>query len=354
MCDENEYVLNMLVTRWFYLQLPVISSDCWEAIINPYTDEFVGQVQVLLALGTEKQINNLQYERGFKTNLVQANSQTPLEKNKVTVSKSPDPTEITKNKKETQTRIREKINSKQSIRPGVTPNKNIEKSTRDQCVQIDFEMDAEVPTKEKVVESNEKLEQILNHLLALRNQQQEGLKDKGTNTDDETKSSLNETRENDLMKKLKTSSAILEESNSNQQYQNMSPLVRSTSDLLNSLQVALSVPPPIRGASSNNQNIIQQRSLPKKIPSSFKVHIAINQAMHLPIRKKCKAKRSKGKSIKLEDNAKPSCYVTFETMPGLDLKMTPLVPKSTNPEWKYECDVILPSDLLTNVSIFLF
>lgn len=87
-------------------------------------------------------------------------------------------------------------------------------------------------------------------------------------------------------------------------------------------------------------------------PPHFKVHISINGANQLPSRRKIKSKtkRIKGKSPKQEDNALPSTYVSFETMPGDPLQITSVYPKSTSPQWNYRCEVSLPRDLITNVS----
>lgn len=58
-------------------QLPTIGTDWWEPIQSA-DDELIGQAQILVALGTEQQIQNLEFERGFKTNPVKAKFQQPL------------------------------------------------------------------------------------------------------------------------------------------------------------------------------------------------------------------------------------------------------------------------------------
>ncbi|XP_044750077.1 uncharacterized protein LOC123310592 isoform X2 [Coccinella septempunctata] len=339
-------------------KLPVISSDWWEEIINPCTNELVGQVQVLLALGTEEQIRNLQLDRGFNTHSVKANYQTPLKKNKGQHSKQFifEKSKALINKKKIQASTTGKVNYKSTVKAITATQKFPNKSTKDQGVQFDIEMNSEKPIKEKALE-NEKLQQILNHLRTMRNQQHVALKDKEINTDDENKlKSSEQVSSLDSWTGQKGAQAIPEDvnfnaANSSQQYQSMSPLIRSTSDLLNTLKAALSLPPPPPVSPQSDHRKTQQiyEDTPeKKSPSSFKVHIAINQAMHLAVRKKSKVKKNKGKTMKMEDNVKPSTYVTFETMPGLDLKMSPLVQKSTNPLWNYKCDALLPSDLLTD------
>lgn len=57
-------------------QLPIIDTDWWEPIYTVDTENVIGQVQILLALGTEEQINNLKLERGFASNVVTANLST--------------------------------------------------------------------------------------------------------------------------------------------------------------------------------------------------------------------------------------------------------------------------------------
>lgn len=115
--------------------------------------------------------------------------------------------------------------------------------------------------------------------------------------------------------------------------------VSETSQLLDTLQEALSV--------SGNTLFCNNGTLNETI-NSFKTHIFIEKALHLPVKKKCKLKKTKGKTLKQED-VPPSCYVTFETIPN-EMKVTPIILKNCNPVWDYRCDVMLPADLLTNVS----
>lgn len=109
--------------------------------------------------------------------------------------------------------------------------------------------------------------------------------------------------------------------------------VRSTTDLLNSLHKALYV-------GDNPQD-----------HEFFKANVFIDNALHLPSRKKCRSRRTKSRTNKHEDIL-PSTYVTFETYEG-DIKITDIVPKSTTPKWDYRCDVNLPVELLTNVRFII-
>lgn len=83
---------------------------------------------------------------------------------------------------------------------------------------------------------------------------------------------------------------------------------------------------------------------------TFKVSVVINNANNLPSRKRCRSKRSKNVANKNADNILPSCYVSFEHMPGESLKVTSVISKSTNPTWNFKCNVNLPLELLQNVS----
>lgn len=85
-------------------------------------------------------------------------------------------------------------------------------------------------------------------------------------------------------------------------------------------------------------------------PDCFKATVLINSANHLPSRKRCKSKRSRNVCNKNDENILPSCYVSFENLPGENLKVTPIICRNTNPTWNYKCNVNLPLELLENVS----
>lgn len=48
------------------LQLPVITTDWWEPVSNPVNGKLNGQLKVLVAIGTNVQIHNLEIERAIK------------------------------------------------------------------------------------------------------------------------------------------------------------------------------------------------------------------------------------------------------------------------------------------------
>ncbi|KAJ8982704.1 hypothetical protein NQ317_004511 [Molorchus minor] len=58
-------------------QLPIVGTDWWEPIYRVNSEEVLGQVQVLVALGTEQQINTLKTERGFTSNVVKSKFSFP-------------------------------------------------------------------------------------------------------------------------------------------------------------------------------------------------------------------------------------------------------------------------------------
>lgn len=137
---------------------------------------------------------------------------------------------------------------------------------------------------------------------------------------------------NNLSENKSTQNSITDNSNSN-----ISSTVRNTSDLLDVLQKALCV-----------GNVNESNTCGDEVSESFKAHIVIENALHLPSRKKCKSKKNKNKNLKHIEEILPSTYVTLTGFSDLDRKMTSIVPKCSSPRWDYRCDVNLPSDLLLN------
>ncbi|XP_050315160.1 C2 domain-containing protein 3-like [Anthonomus grandis grandis] len=251
-------------------KLPIIGTDWWEPIYSPESKELIGQVQILTALGTEAQIKNLEEERGFRENIVKAKFPTVKPGNKrAEFGKLPD-------------------KNKFLIRP--------ERSDKE--------------TQSKMEEDNKKPESqdmLASFLKLLEETRRPACVENGTNTEP---TSSNEPR-----------------SSADQ------PEKRKTSDLVDSLQLALSL---------DNK---------EKTPH-FRAQIVINGANQLPGRRKLKTKskqRVKSKTCKRDEtNVAPSTYVTFETLPNEPLQMTHVCSKSTSPQWGYSCEVNLPKDLLTN------
>jgi hypothetical protein len=87
----------------------------------------------------------------------------------------------------------------------------------------------------------------------------------------------------------------------------------------------------------------------------FHAHVAIDRALHL----RCFTEHDDGETV-AGTAFEPSTYVSFvlkqccPTTNESELKMfTPVVPHSASPEWHWQCDTWLPSDLLTNVSVLV-
>ncbi|KAK9878727.1 hypothetical protein WA026_023604 [Henosepilachna vigintioctopunctata] len=348
-------------------KLPIIASDWWESITNPYTDEVIGQVQILSALGTEQQIKYLKEERGFKFHTVRANFKPPIQKNKLNKNNKGLEKENNYKCKFIHPKLTEEVNFKGDIREATLNKKhnNTILITEDKAIQANVDMSS-VPVKEDKEISFQQVNNLLNQIINVPHQPaslvEKSMVTENTSNEVNANKIVNEKKcdekfkmpDNHLLPTTSTRSLDMDQTSfsSTKMYENAPPLVRSTSDLLNSLQAALSIPPTNRPLISANRvitgNSNQEPEVSKHVRTSFKAQVFIKQALHLPVRKRCRGKKLKNKMGKADDNVKPSCYVTFETMPGLDLKMTPLVPKCTSPKWNYKCDVFLPAELLYN------
>lgn len=280
--------------------MPVIGADWWEPICDPVNGKLYGQVQLLVAFGSEKQIQNLEINRGFHIDKVVA-------------------------KKFVHTNTIQKLQNI-SIKPKTPTKKKIitkkpeAQKKQDKEVQFDTKMD--VPNEENVSINKDTLGEFLSQLIQQR--QTVNYVEHGTNTDhDENKQNANSNACN----------VAVEDSTQ----------VRQTSELLDTLEQALSV---------NSNTLFADNESLNKNNNYFKAHICIEKALHLPAKKKCKVKKTKGKNIKPED-IPPTCYVTCETTPN-EMKTTSVVQRNCNPIWDYRCDCLLPSDLLLNVSCFFF
>lgn len=173
-------------------------------------------------------------------------------------------------------------------------------------VQSDVEM--ENKNTQSVSSAQEKMEEFLEQILAQK--QKNVYVENATNTDS--------VAQDDAPKKAAEATNVQ---------------LRKTEDLLDSLQKALTL----------------NESPTHESDEYFKAHLIIDNALHLPVRKKCKSRKSKSKVLKKQENSLPSTYVTFETVPGTGLKITSIAHRTTNPKWDYRSDVTLPRELLTNV-----
>ncbi|XP_066150270.1 uncharacterized protein [Euwallacea fornicatus] len=295
--------------------LPIIGTDWWEPIYSIDSNELIGQVQVLTALGTENQIKNLQQERGFKDASVKAKlNVTPNTKN-------PDTSKVPSSYFTDKAKVNRKSNKLISVRKLSSvshPPINIPKSSgKRKVVKLDVgvQSDMDLRINSNTGESSpQMLDTITSFLKLLEKTQKPPCAENSTNTE--------------LQLSSGTSIGI---PNSEQ------PQLRKTSDLLDSLQKALSL------------DTIPAQVTPQMAPH-FKAEILVNAANNLPSRRKIKSKskRTKVKLPKHEENILPSTYVTFETMPGCPLKVTNVFPKCTSPKWNFKCQVFLPVDLIQN------
>ncbi|CAH0561232.1 unnamed protein product [Brassicogethes aeneus] len=303
-------------------KFPVIGTDWWEPILHHSTEEVIGQVQILIALGTEGQIKNLEVERGFKNDVVKAKLSLP----ELTIKKPRDISvqtsrniafgsyrDFLRNNQVSEVRTFSTTFREQSTNTSVqntprltkiTPKKYREESTNTsypnsprKTAKETTEVGTQSDTMDKE-DINSKLPEMLEGFF-------KQMRLANTNAPPE----VNPTTTNGNAPPLAST--------------NQNPEIRKTSDLLSSLQKVLNEPPC----------------------STFRAHINIQGALHLPARKKCRSKRSKCKN---DDNILPSTYVTFEGRNEKDLKITHVVLKSSSPTWNYNCDVVLSSDLLVN------
>ncbi|XP_025835098.1 C2 domain-containing protein 3-like [Agrilus planipennis] len=370
-------------------QYPVVTSDWWEPI-HSHPDNIVrGHVKALVALGTEKQISNLEIERGLKECSLPPNFTYNLPSQQRTKQKESSPLIHSEPYEEkcTQTSHRSKLNETYEIIADSTPkkyitvNKEIEKDPHHcecctktkktvkevQQIQQDhstigintdpqkFDAGIQVDPAPSKMESNSKgdpvnkthemLGEFLSQLMEQRNKVS---KDTATNTDNIPRESVRDNSQrlpllNNISPTVPISntSAYFDQIENNI-YKNTTNLhLRSTSDLLDSLHEALKV--EVEETPLNNE--IPVRDVQDKL--YFKTRILVEEALHLPMRKKCRSRKNKKKHANNEI-ALPRHYVTFEVEPNAQLKITPVEFKTTNPRWDFKCEVFLPSELLTN------
>lgn len=150
--------------------------------------------------------------------------------------------------------------------------------------------------------------------------------------------------------------------------------VRKTSDLLESLQNALSkVPPPPSEPTQTTTKIMDIVDCDTSISSisseMFKILIQVEQAIHLPkVIKKKTNRKNKNKSIAsptIKTEVDPNAYATFESSLGNQEYLNQMVPpniikshegyvhttnveKNSNPQWNNSFNVQLPVDIMLN------
>lgn len=262
---------------------------------------------MLVAFGSEQQVRNLEGKRGFRDNIVVAKPVTHIAPVPVANKQKP----LKKPPRQAVYKKNNKLVIEQSKNSSIN-NKKEDKGTQ----SVDMEPKEQTQTKMNI-QNQDILGTFLLQLIQQR--QANNYVENSTNTEVTPPENI-ELIQND---------ATSAETN-----------VRKTSELLDTLEKALHV---------DNKTEFADNTAINEDKHCFKAHIFIEEALHLPTRKKCKARKPKCKNFKQEEIF-PSTYVTFETMPN-DMKVTSVVQKSSNPKWDFRCDVLLPSSLLTTVSI---
>lgn len=145
------------------------------------------------------------------------------------------------------------------------------------------------------------------------------------------------------------------------------PQLRKTSELLDSLQKALSLPPtPVAPQPIIHQSNDSDSSLSSTLQERIKMRVSIEHASHLPktvVKKKANRRKNKNSTTPQKTESEPSVYATFES--ALDLINPTQLPEnvvkshegfvyctkvlqSCDPQWNQNFDVELPLDILTN------
>lgn len=261
-------------------QNPIVGIDWWEPIVNA-SRKNCGQLKSTVALGTETQINSFKNDLEFKQ----------LQRN---------------NTKTVETVVYDKY-----VQIPEDTNVIPAPSTVDAATQS---MDSEIKLTNRDFLSN-----FMEQVLASKEVAQKNVYVENSTITDAPGNGL-------------TNEVANEPANE--------PVVRKTSDLLESLQKALSVG--------------EVRSGEDEGIDSFKAHVVVDSALHLPSRRKCKSKRNRTKGGKNSEEILPSTYVTFKTDKDKDLVVTGVVPKSTSPQWSFRYDAVFPGDFLLNVCDFQF
>lgn len=286
-------------------KFPVISIDGWSPITSPLSNSLYGQIELVFAIGTKEQIDTFKMMRNL-------NATQPLQQNI--------------NHVETQT-------------------SNIDLRTIE--IQTNLKNDVKSPKTVAV----DKLNAFIESLAQLR-----------------------------TPKGLEIDTTPLQKSQQ----------IRKTSELLDMLQIALAKAPPIQTpptpaeivAPMNNFSPVQTPQQPPttsppipkldNLPDCelFNVIIEIENATSLPktiIRQQNLKKNGtkRGKNSKNNRNmveTEPSSYVTFNAFGTCNnllkshegpVHATNIVEKSCNPIWNKKFDVLLPVDLLTDVSCII-
>lgn len=340
-------------------------SDWWEPICSPVNGKIYGQMKVLVAVGTPAQIHNLEVERGLKDNsssvtyvpITSEVKQSKLEENMSSPNGYPikRPNLLPNKNINSDKRINNKKNvplsapvsdrSKQSedVRP--INNSNVVETVKVKKVDIGVQSDVEMETQSQTEPQNENtrnnaLETLISHLIEQK--QRNIYVENATNTEDISVNSNNSNATKQLNNEKLDNSVANSLGKLNQCKNTTNTQLRKTSDLLDYLNQALSL-----------ENRLIRPQTPAEDENNFKAHVAVEGALHLPYKRKCRSRKTKRKGVSYEETL-PTTYVTFETVPGADLQVTSVVARCANPQWDFRSDVLLPGDILTNVNMLYF
>lgn len=316
-------------------------------------------MKVLVAVGTPKQIQNLETERGFRDSS-SAVTYVPIVPGAGSKEKKENKT-IDANKKDNSFKRPEFLNkcnkqfknSSDFKTISVIGNKSTTNTKKNNSlaakqntvgvvkVDVAIQSDLDMQSEEKNVDRDNKTQAMLESFLTNFIEQKQNNKyvENSTNTE-------NVTTQNHfpvVNKEVQQPPSVSDEVNIHNDTNEKNIQYRKTSDLLDYLTSKLAldnVKPP---------NI----TIPTEEETDFKVHVVVEGALHLPCKRRNKIKKAKRRNITNEESL-PSTYVTFETVTGVEPKITPVVLKSANPRWDFKCDVLLPIELLLNVSTLFF
>ncbi|KAI4462552.1 hypothetical protein MML48_4g00021848 [Holotrichia oblita] len=329
-CSSNPY--------YNFHQLPVIGCDTLEPICNPLNGEIYGQVEILVALGTDIQVHNLKLERGFESESVTSKSPR-LNINKIPTDRSSPPTQSHINHKNLKIFKKPPDINKQEDTYIISTKSDTEESPvkKNQASRGKFTNANKKPTRQRLKPKQNLVDVAIQSDLNMTDPQ--GNKNLGLPPTSDVLGAfltqlLQHKQKNYVENSTNTDNRQIAHEQNNVQENIDGTKIRKTSDLLDSLQQALSI--------NNLPQIPKQTSMQNV--DTFKAHIVVENALHLPSRKKCKARIVQGKP-RFEELL-PSPFVSFETSSGL--KVTDVVQENKNPEWDYNCEVELPADLLTN------
>ncbi|KAF5284565.1 hypothetical protein FQR65_LT02391 [Abscondita terminalis] len=318
---RNSVITNTLLQN----RLPVTIADWWEPICSPVDGKLYGQMKVLVAIGTANQIQNLEVERGLKNESFSVTYVPIVPETKGKENNDEPITDRTSVSLKKPAYLKPKkivANTKESKTVPVKTKKETCK-TVDKAVQSVEQMESQNSENPDNASQNDALKTLLTQLM--EEKRKSTLVESATNTDAHPSVNGVSKEEKNLQ------NVNLDKKNAG---------FNKTYDLMNYLN-------GLFDSKTLDSKITTSAIEPKEVEDCFKAHITIEGALHLPSRRKCKVKKNKRKNVTYEDSL-PCTYVSFDTVPGADLKYTDVVPRSTNPQWDFASDVLLPADMLVN------